>query len=800
MNALTNVAKSNNRHNRTRSVLLIISILLTTLGLTVISTWGYAIIQTNKNNAGILYGRYDGIYAGITKDQLHEMELKSAFAKIGKMEYVGEVENERSISLYATDQVLREHLYMDDMLEEGRFPTWKDEIIGSRAFYSSLGYESVQVGDSITVSYRPDLTSKYADKEFRVSGILNAQGDANSILGYVSEEYYTSTVAEEDQSYMAYFLLDKNEKVNSHNAMEVLKELASDCGIDTKRVSLNRAYVMWARNPGTETILVCVVIILIIIMLSLVVIYNIFQVGMKQRVWEYGKIKAMGATKKQLRRIIRKEALYLGAIGIPLGLLFGYVIAKISFQWLVKQVMGIQGNRLDNVSLFQVPIFLLVAVLSLITILLAIRKPMKIISKTTIVEAMRYQEQRKARGIRKGKKQVTVMGLTMANMSGNRRRTISTIITLGLSCVLFVVMANSLGNMDDAYEARKIVERGKIYVYLTYSLNDTAYPENNLDSILKEDPLDQEFLQQVREIEGVTEIYTNKIVLAADEKQNPITIGVLNREEFSRYKAKAGKVGNLDYDAASKEGAIIYGWGALMETYCPYSVGDQVPITLENGTKIEPNLQGAFGSISSDWAVTEDTYQAWNLGEDHIAKVWIDCTTEQLRNVEKKLNEILLGVDHVEIKTYESALKETQLSMKMITVGIYALLILTGLIGFMNMANTMVTSITTRRQEFGVLQAIGMTSKQLSHMLQLEGVIFTIGTVFVSLTVGIPLGYAVFQYGKNNGYIGLHTYHFPTVEVLCMIGCILVLQIVLAYVLSKNIKKNSIVERVRYQE
>ena len=49
-----------------------------------------------------------------------------------------------------------------------------------------------------------------------------------------------------------------------------------------------------------------------------------------------------------------------------------------------------------------------------------------------------------------------------------------TIVTMGLSCVLFVVVANCLGNMDEEYEARKNVEYGRFQIELQYSNEDTG--------------------------------------------------------------------------------------------------------------------------------------------------------------------------------------------------------------------------------------------------------------------------------------------------------------------------------------
>ena len=84
------------------------------------------------------------------------------------------------------------------------------------------------------------------------------------------------------------------------------------------------------------------------------------------------------------------------------------------------------------------------------------------------------------------------------------------------------------------------------------------------------------------------------------------------------------------------------------------------------------------------------------------------------------------------------------------------------------MANTMITNIITRKREFGIMQAIGMSNRQLNQMLQFEGLIFQ--------------------------------YHLPILELSFLVFGILLLQMILAYVLSRNIKKESLIERIRCEE
>ena len=105
--------------------------------------------------------------------------------------------------------------------------------------------------------------------------------------------------------------------------------------------------------------------------------------------------------------------------------------------------------------------------------------------------------------------------------------------------------------------------------------------------------------------------------------------------------------------------------------------------------------------------------------------------------------------------TYHAQLQSAEFASSMMKLGCYLFMAIVGLIGFMNMANTIIMNITTKKQEYGILQAVGMTNKQLNLCLQLQGMMFTVGTICVALIIGLPLGYALFFYAKHNGIFGM---------------------------------------------
>ena len=257
----------------------------------------------------------------------------------------------------------------------------------------------------------------------------------------------------------------------------------------------------------------------------------------------------------------------------------------------------------------------------------------------------------------------------------------------------------------------------------------------------------------------------------------------------------------MDYDKVSAQGGIIFGYSHFMES-SGYSPGDKLTLDiLDAGEKAayEGSIMGAFGSAPASWVITEDTYKALNLKGDLTGQLWVDCEEKDKVEVEKAINELLAGVSHVEMQTYDNAMKIVKMSTNLMQTGIYTFLAILGVIGFMNMANTIITGVVTRKRELGVLQAVGMTNQQLNQMLQLEGILFSVGTVLVSLAAGCPLGYGLFRYAKGEHIYGMNQYHFPMLEIGLMISVIVLLQAFLSYLLSKNLRKESLVERINYQ-
>ena len=570
MKTISRIAYSNDKRNRTRSILIMMAICLTTMLLVIISTVGNGVIHLQKSQAASSYGSNYGLFIAADGTQLKEVERRAEISDIGIMCTEGILKGNENGGFVSADETVRKMLPYNQeyVLKEGTYPEKAQEIAAGRAFFDAVGYHDVKVGDTVTLEYRSGMQSEYAPVEFTVSGILYDRDEYTIEASYVvfgSQDFYNERVAEGDRQYNIYFTLSDSANVSMNNVAPVIKEIADSCGIDQKNVIINDLYLQWVLQPSYEMIVVCGTLILGIVLFSVVVIYNIFQVGIAQKVQEYGKIKALGATRKQMKQLIFREGILLAVPSIPLGLLFGFLIAKVSFNWLVEQGNLVSsGIKNHQVPLFSLTIMLICIFVSFLTVVLALRKPMKIVSRISPIEATRYLDGSKTQkqGRRKGRKDVTVFSMAMANVTGNPKRTIATILTMGLSCVLFVIISNYVGNIDTEHEARIAINHGQFELQLDYSQNyDEAYPENNLDTILQNNPLNDSLIKEIKSIPGVTDVLTREIV-SADLNGTKFPVAIVNQEDFEMMRGD-GDIGSMDYAQAVKNGDVFFGAYAM---------------------------------------------------------------------------------------------------------------------------------------------------------------------------------------------------------------------------------------------
>ena len=184
--------------------------------------------------------------------------------------------------------------------------------------------------------------------------------------------------------------------------------------------------------------------LLLIIFTGYLIIYNVFQISVTNDIRFYGLLKTIGTTPRQLRRIIRIQALVLSLAGIPLGLVLGWLIGSRLTPAIVSQLDGVVP-----VTSVSPVIFIGAAVFALVTVLLSCCKPGRIAAKVSPVEAVRYIEggaiRRKQKKARRG---VSLLSMAWDILGRSRGKTAVTVTSLSLAVVLLTVTVNFTNGFD----------------------------------------------------------------------------------------------------------------------------------------------------------------------------------------------------------------------------------------------------------------------------------------------------------------------------------------------------------------
>lgn len=812
------------RYRKSSSILIGISILLTTALLMIIGSSVFGLIRYQKKNIELFYGSSHACFVRVEEEKYNRILASSVFETVGSREKIGETKGRENIGLLYAADANANRMTNGFPLEEGQWPLGEKEIAGPAAFFRKMGYEGV-IGEEITLTYRIQGKGKYQEETFVICGLTDHQTTQKEVKKYpclLSEAYADRAIAREDRSRVVYVRLGEEENYNAETLEQKIKQVTAELGIDERNLDVNTNYLIGVMSIGWEWIGIGTLLTLLVILFSSLVIYNIFYVGLVSRVQEFGKIRGLGAGKRQLRSMILWEGILLGGAAVPAGILLGGILTHVGFDFMIYHLISpVMVMKVVTVTTWSPVIMGLTAVISFFTIWLSLRKPMKIVARISPVEAIRHENRKEKHKTRKEETypSVSLFRLTESNLARNKRRTLSTILTMGLSSVLFIVVANMGASISVADLARQNVEKGDFTVSMDYRISDDTYPENNLYAKQARGLLNDGFVEKVRAIPGVTNVEVRKGVSVQWEgKEEKIydVLSTVSKEDWEKRIKRDIIDGETDYDAVAAQGGIAF-TAAYWRDVMGVETGMALPMTLLHGKgervssdtgvlalpekiPFRGKVLTLGNTIDSALVMDEKSFEKLGLQGNTNLTIFITCEESMRQAVEQELKEMTASEESYVVKSYQEAFRISEMTLMITVVPLYGLMMTLGLIGFMNMANTLITSIITRKQELGVLQAIGLSNRQLVRMLQMEGLVFTIGTLVLSLTLGNGLGYAAYLWMKKEHIMAVLHYHFPYRETMFFVGGLVLLQLILSYTCSRYLRKDSVIERIRYPE
>ena len=235
-----------------------------------------------------------------------------------------------------------------------------------------------------------------------------------------------------------------------------------------------------------SVILTIAVLLVLILFTGYLIIYNVFQISVAGDIRFYGLLKTIGTTPRQIRRIIRIQALVLSAAGIPAGLLLGWLLGGV-----LTPVITAQINDVTTTVSASPVLFIASAIFALATVLISCRRPGRLAGKVPPVEAVRYTEGKAIRPkARRKEKGVSLLSMAWANLGRSRVKTAITMVSLSLAVVLLTLTVTFTAGFDmDKYTAHFtatdfiVADAGKLQVSTTGFNSDMAVGEDTIAAI-----------------------------------------------------------------------------------------------------------------------------------------------------------------------------------------------------------------------------------------------------------------------------------------------------------------------------
>lgn len=820
MKMTTRVAYCNMRHYKSKNILIGIAIILTTLLLFVIPSIGKDMVEVNFAVINKIYPTWHALYRNVDESTVMKLAAHHDVKTYGLRSDAGYMNLEdATVSMMYMDRTGME-LYKVK-LKEGQLPQKENDIVVSKGILEALG-QNGKIGDTITVPYqilKDDGLDYTKEKDFRICGFLadnESSKEQKQYTSLVSEAFLKAEIPVEQVKYR--FLLQVNGQKGNTTAdyTETIQNIARQFGISEDDMNINKEYLA-ANYVDPATIPVIVGIMLIVVLAGIITIYSVYYVSMNQRVREFGKLKAIGATKRQLRQIVLREGMGVALFAIPIGLLIGTVAVKVVLLQFVEHakdsnVLITEAYKVvakGEVQLYYWWIYLLAIAVTLCTVYLSLMKPMRMAAKVSEIEAMRYQGgSKRQKSSRKGYQFLNIGRLTKRNLAENKKKSTITIVSMAVTGI-FVMMVATVLSCANPMESAKSSIVGQYEISPIVESGNKEHPEYEWAEVQKNNPLNEGLKQQIEELDGVerVDVFT-ALKVSGGPFEEKIGTEFINGvpEEYAEELKKGITEGNVTYEELKSGDKVILD-RALLHWYPDIKVGDKLKLNIHDGDntfqkEIEVAAIGEYGTGLTN-------YNCLIMAKEGAEKLTINNSSSYFQVIadkdydealEASLQAIVDGSGRLQMHTWKNEYDTWENAIQMTRGACYAFIIILAAISIMNLINTMINSVHVRKKELGMMQAIGMSDRQLMKMLQLEGIFYTVGTLIISIGVGSLAGYPLFLYAKRTGMFDISTYHYPVTAAIIIILTLFVIQMLLAIFIAKSVRKDSLIERIRFSE
>lgn len=680
-------------------------------------------------------------------------------------------------------------------LESGKLPEKENEIAVQAAMLKRMNVEP-QIGSRVTLNFYDGNT-----ETFTVTGILKGSETAKQFATFFSKDYAESGSQLKDSPYEVYAKLYGATTMHPDDCKEAMYLIGSDAGIERKYISPSKAFLD-SLSVDTQDVLVYGLVGLVILLACILVIYGVFYLSVIGKIHQFGQLRTIGMTQKQMKKLVSKEGrrlfLYASPIGILIGGIAGYFIIP-------------SGFSIINTLLIAVCVFAIVYIITMISV----HKPAKLAAAVSPMEALRYvpQDDMKKAANRKLCRKLTPFGLGVMNFSKNKKKAAVTMLSLALGGILFMTAATYMSSFNQTNYSRQ-GNFANAEFDISYSGAALDVNEYGMSGLQAEAPLDDAMVQEILSIDGVKGVEELKnfgIIFdfpKQDEYDNDDMVYPLNEEEVKNIgayiedgSADYGKLMSGDYVLVADNANVkeIYGW--------QFQVGDVLTFHYFDGKQMAEKKVTILGLLNEQYTRDNKNLVGWFLMPEQAILNFVSYDTLNANLLvstepekEAAVGEVLSGMigerAELEMQTLADRKAADEQSMSTLFGTISGLATFIMMFSILSMMNTLITNIVTRKQELAMLESIGMSKGQIRKMLLGESLILVLATVGVTMTAGTACGFALSKALYNIGAYYM-AFQFPVAFALAYAAVLIAVPLIITLVSMKSFSREALVERLR---
>ena len=867
MNLLNKLTTRSLKLNKKRTIVTIIGIILSVALITAVASMAVSFkesyIKFEKSNRG----DYHYTFLDVKAEELADLKNNRAIEKYYLTKQLGYAKIEESKNedkpyafVIGMDKQALENLGIK--LIEGKMPENSNEIVIPTSLKTN-GRVDYKIGDIVTLSignrmsdgYKLTQINPYNGEEileisetkiYKIVGRIErpsygiepytAPGytfitliNNNNIEGtYNVYTRYTKEALKNEYKVTANILGIKEDiyektngglvVTNKNEEKEIVEELEkAKYNIDKNNTLIELDTLSF--NESTMRVLYSTagVVVSIIIVTSIFCIKNSFDISITEKIKQYGMLASIGATKKQIKKNVYFEALILGLIGIPLGILSGLLATSILIQISNTLLNGMMNmNLIFSTSILAILISVL---LGSITIYFSARKSAKRASKTSPISAIRSNEdiKIKAKKVKSPKIINKIFGIggeiSYKNLKRNKKKYRTTVVSIIVCTSVFIALYSFMRLGYRMIEIHYGKQEYNISVYLDEENEDNVKIAKEI-SLLEN--IDRISIQK----SGVYIIkdpkYTEKFVkyegIENRKTENAVSVISLGKQEYESYLKKL----NLKYEDVKDKAILINNsFAQVYDEKNKIFVQEEIDIYSYND---EDDLKGNIVISDSKEQKTEyiekelkiaKTTNIRPLGlENAVGAAYIIVSDENMNNfIPRKSRTIYINSSNTEVlqdkiekivegqkyDLFNGAKEEKNMKSMyaLIQIFLYGFIIVIALIGITNIFNTITTNMELRSREFAMLKSIGMTKKEFNRMVRLESLFYGAKSLLIGIPIGMGFSYLIYK-ALTAGLVVIK-YELPVTGILISIVAVFTLIFcIMKYSINKINKQNTI--------